>query len=97
MVDELDIINFPLDDVDLIIHTLNGFGTEFKENSTALCARENPIKFNALLDLLIDYKSHLKSEEDPTPIPYINSIAAHPCTTLAPLLTMLKKIHLQIP
>jgi len=64
MSDELAVINSPLDDVDLVIHTLNGLESEFKEITAALRARENPIEFDALHDLLIDYESHLKRDED---------------------------------
>jgi len=68
MSDELTVINSPLDDVDLIIHTLNGLGSKFKEITTTLRARENPIEFDALHDLLIDYESHLNRDEDTSPI-----------------------------
>ena len=39
MVDELAIINAPLGDVDLVIHTLNALGVKYKEVSIALLPR----------------------------------------------------------
>jgi serine/threonine protein kinase len=61
--DELAIINSPLDDVDLVIHTLNGLGTEYREVTAALRTRENPIGFDDLHDLLSDFESYLKRDE----------------------------------
>lgn len=68
----LAIINSSLDDVDLVIHTLSGLGPEFKEIFVALRTRENPIEFNYLHDLLIDYESHLKRDEDISPIDFVD-------------------------
>jgi len=68
--DELAVINSTVDDVDLVIHTLNGLGSEYKEVSAALRTRENPITFEELHDLLTDYESYLhRDEETPTPVP----------------------------
>ncbi|CAJ2637895.1 unnamed protein product [Trifolium pratense] len=61
--DELAIINSPLDDIDLVIHTLNGLGTEYREITTAIRARENPISFDNLHDLLTDFETYLKRDE----------------------------------
>jgi hypothetical protein len=61
--DELAIINSPLDDIDLVIHTLNGLGTEYREITTAIRARENPISFENLHDLLTDFETNLKRDE----------------------------------
>uniref|UniRef100_A0A0R0IXV2 RRM domain-containing protein n=1 Tax=Glycine max TaxID=3847 RepID=A0A0R0IXV2_SOYBN len=62
LTDELTIINAPLDDVDLVIHTLNGLGVEYKEVSVALHTREKPIDFEELHDLLSDFESYLKRD-----------------------------------
>lgn len=67
MFDDLAVINSPFDDVDLMIHTLNGLGSEYNEVSTALCTRENQIRFEDLHDLLMDFENHLKKDEDPSP------------------------------
>jgi hypothetical protein len=61
--DELALINSPLDDVDLVIHTLNGLGSEYREITTALRTRENPISFEDLHDILSDFENYLKREE----------------------------------
>ncbi|MCH95500.1 hypothetical protein A2U01_0016479 [Trifolium medium] len=61
--DELALINSPLDDVDLVIHTLNGLGSEYREITAALRTRENPISFEDLHDLLSDFENYLKREE----------------------------------
>ncbi|PNX80561.1 hypothetical protein L195_g036565 [Trifolium pratense] len=61
--DELAIISSPVDDVDLVIHTLNGLGTEYREVTAALRTRENPIGFDDLHDLLSDFENYLKRDE----------------------------------
>jgi len=61
--DELAIINSPLDDIDLVIHTFNGLGTEYREITTAIRARENPISFENLHDLLTNFETNLKRDE----------------------------------
>lgn len=73
--DELAVINSPLDDIDLVIHSLNGLGPEYKEISAALRARENPIGFEELHDLLQDYETHL-TRDDVTP-PVTSAHAAY--------------------
>lgn len=70
--DELVVINSPLDDVDLVIYTLNGLGPEYKEVSAAICTRENPIGFDALHDLLMDREGFLKRDDDILPIATAN-------------------------
>ena len=57
--DELAVIHCQIDDDDLVIHTLNGLGSEFREVSAAIRARENPISFDELHDMLTDYESYL--------------------------------------
>ena len=53
--DELAIINSPVDDMDLVMHTLNGLEVEYKEVSAALRTREIPVTFHELYEMLIDY------------------------------------------
>jgi len=67
--DELAIINSPLDDVDLVIHTLNGLGSEYREIATAIRTRENQISFDDLHDLLSDFENYLNREENNTSSP----------------------------
>ncbi|KAK2426846.1 Copia polyprotein/retrotransposon [Trifolium repens] len=67
--DELAIINKPIDDDDLVIHALNGLGSEFKEVAAALRTRENAIAFDELHDLLVDYETFLQRDQEPAIIP----------------------------
>ena len=67
--DELAIINKPIDDDDLVIHALNGLGSEFKEVSAALRTRENAIAFDELHDLLVDHETFLQRDQESTIIP----------------------------
>jgi len=58
--DELGIINkLVVDDDDLVIHALNGFGSEFKEVSEALRTHENFVAFDEPHDLSVDYETFL--------------------------------------
>lgn len=76
--DELAIINSPLNDDDIVIHTLNGLGTEYREITAALRARENPIGFDDLHDVLSDFENYLKRDETPQDAPIIATAhAAH--------------------
>lgn len=61
--DELAIINSPVDDMDLVIHTLNGLGNEYREVAAALRTRETSIGFDDLHDLLSDFEGYLKRHE----------------------------------
>ena len=64
VVDELAIIHCQIDDDDddLVIHTLNGLGSEYREVFTAICARENSISFDELHDMLTDYEAYLNRD-----------------------------------
>ena len=66
MADELAIINAPLNDVDLVMHMLNGLGVEYKEVSAALRTCENPITFKELHDILLDFENYLKRDNSNT-------------------------------
>ena len=57
--DELAVINSTVDDIDFVIHTLNGHGSDFKEVAAALCTRETPMSFDELHDILIDFEAYL--------------------------------------
>ena len=58
--DELALINSLVNEDDLVIHALNGIGSEFKEISAALKARESPMSFEELLEKLTDYEESIK-------------------------------------
>jgi len=51
IVDELSINNSPLDDINLVIHTLNGLGTKYHEIITAIRTWENPIRVMGYLKI----------------------------------------------
>jgi hypothetical protein len=55
--DELSIIDHPLDETDLVIHTLNGLTNEYREISAALRSRESPIVFSELHEKLMDFET----------------------------------------
>lgn len=61
--DELAIINSPLDDDDLVIHTMNVLGAEYKEVSASVRTREKSVSFEELHDLLADFESYLHRDE----------------------------------
>ena len=63
LANELAIINALLDNKDLIIHTLNGLGAEYKEVSTTLRTREKSFDFEELHDLLSNFESYLKRDD----------------------------------
>ena len=67
--DELSIIKKPIDDDDLVIHALNGLGSEFKEIVAALRTRENAIAFDELHDILVDHETFLQRDQEPAIIP----------------------------
>ncbi|XP_019451859.1 PREDICTED: uncharacterized protein LOC109353962 [Lupinus angustifolius] len=60
--DELAIIDNPLDSTDLVIHTLNGLGADYKEISAALCSRETPINYVELHEQLMDFETILSRD-----------------------------------
>ncbi|KAF1863682.1 hypothetical protein Lal_00030761 [Lupinus albus] len=60
--DELSIIDHPLDSTDLVIHTLNGLGAEYKDISAALCTRESPICYPELHEKLMDFETMITRE-----------------------------------
>jgi len=64
--DELSIIYNPLDNTDLVIHTLNGLSSEYKEISAALRSRETPIEFAELHEKLMDFET-LMQRDNPVP------------------------------
>lgn len=60
--DQLALVRAPLDDNDITLHCLNGFGSEYKEIVGAIRAREQPISFEALHEKLVEYKDFLHRE-----------------------------------
>ncbi|CAL0317052.1 unnamed protein product [Lupinus luteus] len=66
--DELSIIDHPLDNTDLVIHTLNGLGSEYREISAALYSRESPISYVELHEKLMDFESILHRDNNTEPL-----------------------------
>lgn len=58
--DELVLVNSLVIEEDLVIHALNGVGSEFKELCAGICARESEISFEELLEKLVAYEHVLK-------------------------------------
>ncbi|CAL9001359.1 unnamed protein product [Prunus brigantina] len=65
LADELALIDSPISDDDLVIHILNGLGSDFKEIAAAIRARETPITFEELHDKLVDFESAIKRHDTP--------------------------------
>ncbi|CAA0842104.1 Unknown protein [Striga hermonthica] len=82
--DELAIIQSPVDDLDLVIHTLNGLGREYRELSAALRARDTPIAFADLYEKLIEYESFIAKEDRANESPVIPTAHAATRTRGAP-------------
>ncbi|KAL5775875.1 hypothetical protein ACOSP7_013432 [Xanthoceras sorbifolium] len=68
LTDQLAMIGEPVPNRNLVLHTLNGLDSEFKELFAAVRARDTVINFDELYDKLIEYKSYLKQEESRTSI-----------------------------
>ena len=56
-------IGHSLSDEEVLIHTLNGLGGEYKKLIATLRARDSPISFEELYDKLIDYETYLKRDD----------------------------------
>lgn len=55
--DELSIIDHPLNQTDLVIHTPNGLSVEYREISVALRSRKSHVTFVELHENLIDFET----------------------------------------
>ena len=60
IIDDLALIGHSLCDEEIIIHTLNGLGDDYKELAAAIRACDSPISFEELYDKLTDYEMYLK-------------------------------------
>lgn len=61
--DELATAGAPISTDELIVKILSGLGTEYREISAAIRARDSPISYEELFDKLIDHELFLKHEE----------------------------------
>ena len=78
--DELALIGHPLDDLDLVIHTLNGLRPSFREIVASVRTRNSPILFNELHDKLVDFEMYLQREKSHatlTPVTANNAQCRH--------------------
>ncbi|KAG4957474.1 hypothetical protein JHK85_043854 [Glycine max] len=73
--DELALIGHPIDDLEMVIHTLNSLGPTFREFTASIRTRDSPIAFNELYDKLVDFEMYLQCEEClSTPIPVTTNV-----------------------
>ncbi|KAH7848869.1 hypothetical protein Vadar_009466 [Vaccinium darrowii] len=61
----------------LLFTSLKGLGSEFKEISGAICARDTSISFEELHDKLVDYESILNKEDAQVLSPVISANSTH--------------------
>jgi hypothetical protein len=59
LADEIAIINHLILDDDLTLYVLNGLGIDFREIVVPIQARETPLAFEELHDLLVGHESYL--------------------------------------
>jgi len=61
--DDLALIGYFVDDLDLVIVTLNGLGPAYCEFCASIGTRDTPLLFDELFDKLVDYEILLQREE----------------------------------
>ncbi|KAF3664116.1 putative Fanconi anemia group D2 protein -like protein [Capsicum annuum] len=66
--DELATAGAPVSNPELIVKILSGLGSEFRELSVVIRARDSPISYEELYEKLLDYEFFLKHEEDKKPL-----------------------------
>ena len=59
LVDEISLIDHPIADDDLTLYILNGLGSDFQEIAAPIRAKEKPLTFEELHDLLIGHDAYL--------------------------------------
>lgn len=59
LVDEITLIDHPISNDDLTLYVLNGLGSNFKEITALIRARETSLTFEELHDLLVSYESYI--------------------------------------
>jgi hypothetical protein len=60
LADEIAIINHLISDDDLTLYVLNGLEIDFREIVVPIRARETPLAFEELHDLLVGHESYLR-------------------------------------
>jgi len=66
LADEIGIIDHSISNDDLTLYVLNGLGSEFQEIVTPIRARESPLTFEELHDLLVGHEAYLRRLETAT-------------------------------
>ena len=66
LADEISLINHPIADDDLTLYILNGLGSDFRESAAPIRAREKPLAFEELHDLLVGHDAYLRRLETTT-------------------------------
>jgi hypothetical protein len=66
LADEIAIIDHSISDDDLTLYVLNGLGSEFREIVAPIRARESPLAFEELHELLVGHKAYLRLLETTT-------------------------------
>ncbi|CAI8600779.1 unnamed protein product [Vicia faba] len=57
--DELALIGHPIDNLEMVIHSLNGLGSTFRDFTTTIRTHDSSIAFNELYDKLVDFEMFL--------------------------------------
>lgn len=63
LIDDLAMVSHPLSGGEVVVHTLNGLTSDYKELSVALRARETVPSFDDLHDKHLDHETFLKHED----------------------------------
>jgi len=66
LADEIAIIDHSISDDDLTLYVLNALGSEFQEIVAPIRARESPLAFEELHELLVGHKAYLRHLETTT-------------------------------
>ncbi|KAJ0053514.1 hypothetical protein Pint_01446 [Pistacia integerrima] len=66
LADEISFIDHPISEDDLTLYILNGLGSDFHEIATLIRAREKPLLFEELHDLLLIHDAYLRWLESTT-------------------------------
>ncbi|WVY90379.1 hypothetical protein V8G54_035893, partial [Vigna mungo] len=68
LVDELALIGHPVDDLDLVIATLNGLGPSFREFNASIRVRDSPLSFDELFEKLVDFDTFIQRDDRHHPV-----------------------------
>ncbi|WVZ10140.1 hypothetical protein V8G54_014670 [Vigna mungo] len=63
LTDELALIGHLVDDLDLVIATLNGLGPSFREFNAFIRFRYSPLSFDELFDKLVDFDTFIQCDD----------------------------------